>query len=181
MIEWKEDYASFRVEGADYQSRREVQILGNNKGRMMTGEEMVIIALKFSKQHKCRIRSRVIYSPALIGGTVTFEVECTPKTSSFIYSNGKGTHCAKDPVVTEDDLRQYEDFFETRECHDESFSKKYWYRDNWTGDLHQFKSLAKAEEAAAREIGYKISIFTNRPYGQTPVLVKVKEATWQIP
>ena len=35
---------------------------------------------------------------------------------------------------------------------------KFWYRDNWTGDIHEFASLRAAKSAAKNECGMTIRI-----------------------
>lgn len=35
---------------------------------------------------------------------------------------------------------------------------KYYYRDNWSGDVHRFASLREAKKSASKECGMSISI-----------------------
>ena len=181
MHTWREEYASFRMDGCEWQKIREVQILGNNTSKPMTGEEMVIIALKFAKQHKCRIRSRVIYTKDIMGGSVTVEIECNNRTTKSIYEHGSYCYGNNNPTITERDISRYEAEFETKKCFDETFRKSYWYKDNWTGEIHHFSSLNKAVKSAQQEIGNCIYIYTNHPYGRNSELIKVQEASGRIP
>ena len=36
---------------------------------------------------------------------------------------------------------------------------KYWYKDNWNGTIHEFKTLREAKAAAKRECGAVIRIY----------------------
>jgi hypothetical protein len=36
--------------------------------------------------------------------------------------------------------------------------KKFYYRDNWTGDIHHFKTLEEARESALSENGDSVAI-----------------------
>jgi hypothetical protein len=35
----------------------------------------------------------------------------------------------------------------------------YWYKDNWNGTIHEFKTLREAEQSAAKEDGNWIAIY----------------------
>ena len=35
---------------------------------------------------------------------------------------------------------------------------KYYYRDNWSGDIHRFASLREAKKNAAKECGMSIAV-----------------------
>lgn len=37
----------------------------------------------------------------------------------------------------------------------------YWYKDNWNGGIHEFKTLKEAKQSAAKEDGNYIAIYRN--------------------
>lgn len=172
MHEWKESYGTFRIEGSDCHSKKTVQILGNHTRTPMNGEEMVHIALKFAKQHKCRIVTPVSYQPTELGGKLTFEIECDRKSSRTIYLYGTGHYSSLNPIIKDRDFKQYQEAFNTKVALHPDFKKQYWFKDNWNGEIHYFNTQKEAENAAANAYGYTVYIYTNQPYGRPTKLVK---------
>lgn len=41
----------------------------------------------------------------------------------------------------------------------QSAMKKYWYMDNWCGDVHEFDTLREAKKAAKAETGVTVTIY----------------------
>ncbi len=41
----------------------------------------------------------------------------------------------------------------------QSAMKKYWYMDNWCGDVHEFDTLRQAKKAAKAETGVTVTIY----------------------
>ena len=41
----------------------------------------------------------------------------------------------------------------------QSAMKKYWYMDNWCGDVHEFDTLRDAKKAAKAETGVTVTIY----------------------
>ena len=43
--------------------------------------------------------------------------------------------------------------------------KKYWYRDNWYGDVHEFDTLREAKKAARTETGVTVTVYRHAKGG----------------
>ena len=107
---------------------------------------------------------------------MVFEVKCHNLTCNYFIDGGNLLHC-NDKEVTEKDLDKYQEQFGTKKCIDRSFKKKFWYADNWTGRVYEFKKLKDAKTAARKETGSVVTIYTNNPYGRSNKIVCFADAS----
>lgn len=157
MYSTKEEYGSFVVTG--YTNIVTVTIC--NEASL---EDYVKMAIKFAKHKKCTIHRQVEYHPELVGGSISFDVLCNSKTNVLVYQYGHGFGSKNNnPSVTQKDLDEYRQRFGTTKCNHPGFKKKFWYSDNWTGQVHYFDDLKEAKKEAKKETGESVSIYTNKP------------------
>lgn len=177
MRSWTENFGKFYTNSNEWDAKKKICINCNNN---VTAEEMVVMAIRLAKKYNCRIIEGVEFHPEMNGGTFSFIVECHSLTYRYFYDGGKLAH-SNDKEVTEKDLTKYQEQFGTRKCIDRNFKKKYWYADNWTGKVQEFKTLKAAKEAASQEIGNTVWIYTNLPYGRPSEIVCKTEASGTTP
>lgn len=177
MKSWTEEFGKFYTSSMEWVARKKICIHYNDN---TTGEEMVIMAIRLAKRYNCKIVGRVEFSPEMVGGTVSFIVECHSLTYRYFYEHGKTytLHCSE---ITEKDLRKYETQFGTRSCVDASFKKSFWFLDNWNNEHYSFPSLKKAKEAARKQIGISCCIHETQPYGRGSRIVCFADASGFIP
>lgn len=131
-----------------------------------TPKKQVIKAIRFAKMMRCSISRRVEYHPNDYGGTVDFEVTCNRFTDQQVYPYGTAYTSYKNSQIDIKDIATYKRKFRTDRMVQPGFRKKFWYRDGWTGETKYFPTLKKATEAAKKEVGNLVSIYTNFPYGE---------------
>ena len=133
----------------------------------MTGEDMVKVALMLAKKMNCKIVGRVAYIPNVqVSGGVSFVVECNSKTYRYFYEGGKLSN-PHSPRISEKDLAEYEKQFGTRKCADNNIGKnRFYFTDNWNGEVLYFPSLEKAMQAAKKQTGFSCYIYETLPYGR---------------
>ena len=178
MYDKTEDFGSMVVRSADWKSTKKIELYFNKR---LSGEQMVRQAIRIAKRYNAVITKPLEYIPdSSIGGRIMFEVRCHNLTYRYFYDGGNLMHCT-DKEVTEKDIAKYEEQFGTKKCIDKNFKKKYWYHDNWVGTRREFKTLKAAKEAAKKETGVSITIYTNFPYGRTSKIACFAEASGFIP
>lgn len=177
MRSWKENFGSFFTNSCDWDSKKTIEIIRKDG---MTGEEMVRQAIALAKQYNCSIVKPVEYVPEIVGGKVTFIVECHTLTYRYFYSGGNTCHLHS-AEVKDTDIEKYVQKFGTKKCIDKSFKQKFWYSDNWNGTVHEFNTLKAAIEAASSEVGNTVTIYRNRPYGRGSEIVCFAEASGFVP
>lgn len=128
------------------------------------------MAIRLAKRYNCKIVGRVEFTPGLVGGKVSFVVECHSLTYRYFYEYGK-TCTLHNSEVTEKNLQKYEALFGMRSCVDASFKHSFWFLDNWNNEHRSFHSLKKAKEAAAKQIGVSCCIHETHPYGRGSKIV----------
>ena len=143
----KEEWGSWTDRSLSWDRQKEIS-LSFKEGT--TPEQMVIAAIGIAKSHKF--------------------------TYKYFYEDGIGQHHNSE-TVTEKDIARYKDHFGTDKCIHRDFKKKFWYSSNWNGETREFHSLKKAKEAAAKEIGMTVWIYTNFPYGRPSEIVFKAEAS----
>lgn len=173
MRQWTEPYASIMTRNVDDDAVKTIHI--TNYGRL-SPKEMVIVAIKLAKQYNCIITKPVTFTPEMVGGRVTFSVECHRLTYHFMYRYGLTTHL-RSTEVKDSDIAKYKEKFGTTKCIHQGFKKKYWYTDNWYGERKEFKTLKAAKEAAKQETGNSVTIYTNFPYGRGSEIVCFAKAS----
>lgn len=119
MRSWKENFGSFFTNSCDWDSKKTIEIIRKDG---MTGEEMVRKAIALVKQYNCSIVKPVEYVPEIVGGKVTFTVECHTLTYRYFYEHGK-TYTLHGSEVRECDLQKYEAQFGTRRCIHKGYKK----------------------------------------------------------
>ncbi len=162
MHSWKEEFGSFSTSTCDWIPRKEI-FMGYNDST--TGEEMVITAIRLAKRYNCKIVGPVRFKPEMVGGTVSFIVECHSLTYRYFYEGGR-TNRLHDSEVRDSDIKRYEELFGTRKCLDEGFRKQFWFTDNWDGSIHRYASLRKAKTEAKTQTGVSCCIHESLPYGR---------------
>jgi hypothetical protein len=163
MITSKEEWGSWTDYSLAWDRQKEI-LLSFKQGT--TPEQMVLAAISFAKRYNCNIIKPVEYTcddNRAETPRIAFTVECHKFTYKYFYDGGIRPHYGSD-TVTEKDVARYKERFGTNKCIHKDFKKKYWYSDNWTGKVHEFRTLKKAKEAAAKEIGMTVWIYTNFPY-----------------
>ena len=115
-----------------------------------------------------------------MGGKFLFEVDCHNLTYKYFFDGGRLQNC-KDEKITAADIKRYKEKFRTDRCIDKSFKKKFWYTDNWTGKVKEFKTVKAAVEAANQEVGWLIAIYTNYPCGKPSSLLVRTESIGFMP
>ena len=173
MRSWVETFGKFHTSASDWDARKEIFIGYNDN---TTSEEMVIKAIRLAKMYNCKIIGRVQFKPALVGGSVSFVVECHSLTYRYFYDGGK-TYKLHSSDVTEKDLQKYEQQFGTRSCVDDSYKKQFWFTDNWNGQVLQFPSLRKAKAAAKIQTGITCCIYETQPFGRGSKIVYFAQAS----
>ena len=169
------EYCETRHRGS---SRQKVYVHQRNDSPL-TAQDMVRAAIAYAKAYNCRIVKPVEYFPpkdCMTYGYVAFEVECHSFTSQAVYDYGIKWFC-HDHVVTGKDVEEYRQRFNTTRCIHRGWKRRYWYRDNWHGDSHEFPTLTAAREAASRETGNVVYIYRNYPYGRYPEIACVAPAS----
>lgn len=167
MRSWTEEFGKFYTASADWDARKNICIRYDDN---TTGEEMVIMAIRLAKRYNCKIVGRVEFAPGMVSGTVSFVVECHSLTYRYFYEGGK-TYKPRPSEVTEKDLQKYEQQFGTRSCVDPCFKKKFWFADNWNGNILEYPTLRKAKKGAKRQTGITCCIHENFPYGRPSKIV----------
>lgn len=167
MIEQKEYYGNYWTNDCSFDPRKTINFSFKPETR---AEDMVKYAIQIAKRYNCKITKPVEYHPAPIGGIISFEVECHQFTYKYFYDGGILQHYGN-TEVTEKDIEKYERLFGTRKCIHKDFKKKFWYSSNWNREIREFQTLKKAREAAAKEIGMTVWIYTNFPYGRPSEIV----------
>lgn len=162
MRSWTEDFGQFYTNSLSWDSRKEICIRTNSD---TTAEQMVVMAIALAKKYNCKIVGRVEYKPELVGGTVSFVVECHSLTYRYFYDGGN-TDRLHSSEVKDSDIAKYREKFGTVKCIHKSFKKKYWYTDNWYGNRKEFNTLKAAKKAAGQETGNSVAIYTNYPFGR---------------
>ena len=167
MRSWTENFGKFYTNASNWDSRKEIFIEYNNE---TTGEDMVIMAIRLAKMYNCRIVEKVHFTSDLVRGKVSFTVECHSLTYRYFYDDGKTCHlhCSE---VTEKDLQKYEQMFGTRSCEDQCFEKKFWFTDNWNGNILEYSTLRKAKAEAKKQTGNSCCIYETFPYGRPSQIV----------
>lgn len=174
MYDKKEDFGSMVIRSADWETTKKIELYFNER---LSGEQMVYQAIRIAKRYNAVITKPLEYIPApSIGGKIMFEVRCHNLTYHYFYDGGNLLHC-NDKEVTEKDISKYAEQFDTKKCIDKSFRKKYWFQDNWYGNRHEFKTLKSAKEAAKKETGVSVTIYTNFPYGRTSEIACFADAS----
>ncbi|MBR3080996.1 MAG: hypothetical protein IKH01_14505 [Prevotella sp.] len=166
----KEEWGSWTENSLAWNKEKEIS-LSFKEGT--TPEQMVTAAISLAKRYNCNIIKPVEYTyneNKADPHKIAFTVECHRFTYKSFYDGGIGQHYGSD-TVTEKDIARYKDRFGTDKCIHKNFKKKFWYSDNWTGKVHEFKTLKKAREAAAKEIGMTVWIYTNYPYGRPSEII----------
>lgn len=167
MKSWTENFGKFYTNSFDCDTRKEIFIGYDDN---TTGEDMVIMAIQLAKRYNCKIVGRVEYTPGLIGGKVSFVVECHSLSYRYFYGYGK-TYSLRNPEVQECDLQKYEKQFQTRKCIHKGYKKQFWFTDNWSGRTLYFPSLRKAKAAASKQTGNICYIYETFPYGRNSQMV----------
>ena len=162
MRSWTEDFGKFYTASSEWDAKKKICIRYDDT---TTGEDMVIMAIRLAKRYNCKIIGRVEFTPGLVGGTVSFMVECHSLTYRYFYDGGK-TYKLHPSEVNDSDIAKYRENFGTVKCIHKYFKKKYWYTDNWYGDRKEFNTLKAAKKAAWQETGNSVAIYTNFPYGR---------------
>ncbi len=174
MYEKREDFGYLVVHSADWESTKKIELCFREQ---LSGEKMVYHAVRIAKRYNAVITKPLEYVPdPSFGGRIIFEVKCHNLTYHYFYDGGNLQNC-KDNEVTEKDINKYQEQFGTRKCIDKSFKKKFWYSDNWTGRVREFKTLKAAKAAAQEETGNTVTIYTNFPYGRINKIVCFADAS----
>ncbi len=177
MRSWREDFGWFSTNARDWQSRKEITM---GYSDYMTGEQMVITAIRLAKKYNCRIVDNVKFMPGLVGGTVSFTVECHSQTYRYFYDGGRA-YKLHSSEVKQNDLERYREQFGTTECVHVGFKKQYWFTDNWDGHVHYYPSLRKAKEEARKQTGVSCCIYETSPYGRMSRIVCFAPASGSTP
>lgn len=169
MRSWTEDFGKFWTHSCDWESKKKIYI---SIRQDMTGEDMVKVALMMAKKYNCRITGRVEYNPdGQTPGGVSFVVECDLKTYRHFHEGGKLSK-PHDYRISEKDLAEYEEQFGTRKCADDHLGKnRFYFTDNWNGDILYFPSLEKARKAASKQNGNACPVYEVLPYGRGARLI----------
>lgn len=179
MYSWTEDFGKFWTEDTDWKSKKKIHIVTKDD---MTGEDMVIMAIKIAKKYNCTIIGRVEYTPnESTSGTVSFMVECDTKTYRYFYDGGKLSK-PHSTQIKEKDILAYEEKFGSRKCADDHIGKnRYYFKDNWDGRILYFPSLKEAKEAAMTQTGNSCCIYEVQPYGRGSKIVCFASASGNCP
>jgi len=172
----KEEWGSWTDRSLAWNREKEI-VLSFKQGT--TPEQMVIAAIGIAKRYNCNILNPVEYTyddNKADPHKIAFTVECHKFTYKYFYDGGIGQYYGSD-TVTEKDIARYKDRFGTDKCIHKNFKKKFWYSDNWTGRVHEFRTLKKAREAAAKETGMTVWIYTNFPYGRPSEIISKAKAS----
>lgn len=167
MRSWTENFGKFYTASSEWDAKKKICIRYDDN---TTGEEMVIMAIHLAKRYNCRITGRVEFTPGMVSGTVSFTVECHSLTYRYFYEDGR-TCKPRSSEVTEKDLQKYEGQFGTRSCVDPCFKKKFWFADNWNGNILEYPTLRKAKNAAKKQTGVSCCIHETLPYGRGSKIV----------
>ena len=167
MHSWTEDFGKFYTNSIESDAKKKICIHYNDN---TTGEEMVTMAIRLAKRYNCKIIGRVEFTPEMVGGTVSFTVECHSLTYRYFYEYGK-TYTLHNSEVTEKDLQKYEAQFDTRAAVDPTFKKSFWFLVNWNNEHRSFPSLKKVKEAAQKQIGVSCCIHETQPFGRGSKIV----------
>ena len=173
MRSWTDDFGQFYTYSLSWDYRKEICICTNSD---TTAEQMVVMAIALAKKYNCKIVGRVEYKPKLVGGTVSFVVECHSLTCRYFHDGGK-VYKLHTSEVTEKDLLKYEQQFGTRSCVDDSYKKQFWFTDNWNGQVLQFPTLRKAKAAAKIQTGITCCIYETQPFGRGSKIVYFSQAS----
>lgn len=177
MRSWTENFGKFCTNASDWDSRKEI-FMGYNDNT--TGEEMVVKAIMLAKMYNCKIVEKVHFTPQMVGGNVSFTVECHQLTYRYFYDGGNTYHLHSSEV-TEKDLQKYEQLFGTRTCVDDSYKKQFWFLDNWNHEQRSFSSLKKAKRAATEQTDVSCCIYETQPFGRGSKIVCFAPASGIIP
>lgn len=185
MIHWTEEFGTFTCNDADYKEDKEIVICSCSQSNVIPkekelGRNVVLCAIKLCKTLNMEIIDAVKYNRRndYHQEYISFKVHCTSKSSKAIYEYGRwGRNTSSNPAVSEKDLRKYEEKFGTRLCKHKGFRKKYWFRDSWDGNSREFTTLKNAIEAARKQYGVSVSIYTNHRYGLPSEIAKIAEAS----
>lgn len=167
MRSWTEDFGKFYTASSEWDAKKKICIRYDDT---TTGEDMVIMAIRLAKRYNCKIIGRVEFTHGLVGGTVSFMVECHSLTYRYFYDGGK-TYKVHPSEVKDSDLRKYEQMFGTRTCIQEGYQKTFWFLDNWNGKELSFSTLKKAKAAASTQTGTSCCIHETQPFGRGSKIV----------
>lgn len=176
MISIKEEFGHFIIDGPDFQAEKRITILTKNE---MTGEDMVIVAIKFCKRFNCSIIGQVKFTAdSWNGGKVTFRVKCHRFTYWGLYEDGNKKRLGPaNPKVLEKDLKKYRDTFGITHCLHEGYTKDFYFINNWNGEILHFPSLKKACDAASKQYGNAVCIYETFPYGKPSQIAKMADGS----
>ena len=177
MYERREEFGYMTVLSADWESHKVIRLSFRERP---TPKQMVRHAVAISKRYNAPITKPLEFIPDEMGGKFLFEVDCHNLTYKYFFDGGRLQNC-KDEKITANDIKKYKEKFGTDRCIDKSFKKKFWYTDNWTGKVKEFKTVKAAVEAANQEVGWIIDIYTNYPCGKPSALLVRTEAIGFMP
>lgn len=174
MYETREYFGYLIDRSADWESTKKLELQFREKP---SGKQMVRIAIQIAKRYNVSITKPLEYiNDPSYGGRFLFEVKCHNLSYHHFFSGGNRQHYNENEV-TEKDVNKYFELFGTRKCIQKGFKKKFWYSDNWTSKIHEFKTLKAAKKTAEQETGNVIYIYTNFPYGKLSKMVCKTDAS----
>ena len=173
MRSWTEKFGRFYTNSTSWDAKKRI-FWGYDDST--TSEEMVRNAIALAKMYNCKIVEKVTFTSALVGGSVSFVVECHSLTHQSFYEGGKLV-TPRNSEVKEADIKKYEEKFGTRKCEEKGYKKQYWFTDNWNGQILYFSSLKAAKEAERQQTGNSCCIHETQPYGRGSKIVCFVDAS----